>query len=67
MVILFQYLHIIKLAYQQNIYARYTMFNYLLESTKFAGIGISLRILAFVFAYGASVSFLNMSGLGGKP
>ena len=67
MVILSQYLHIIKLAYPKNIYPRYTMFNYLLEATKFAGMGIYLRILAFVFAYGAIVHFFNMSGLGGKP
>ncbi|MDJ0797134.1 MAG: hypothetical protein QNJ51_09910 [Calothrix sp. MO_167.B12] len=43
------------------------MFNYLIEATELYWMGIYLRVLAFVFAYGAIVHASNMAGLGGKP
>ncbi|MDJ0615866.1 MAG: hypothetical protein QNJ63_03795 [Calothrix sp. MO_192.B10] len=43
------------------------MFNYLLEATELYWMGIYLRVLACVFAYGAIVHAGNMAGLGGKP
>jgi len=43
------------------------MLNSLLETTELYWMGIYLRFLAFVFAYGAIVHVSNMAGLGAKP
>ncbi|WP_088242211.1 hypothetical protein [Calothrix rhizosoleniae] len=43
------------------------MLNSLLEATGLYWMGIYLRFLAVVFAYGAIVHLTNMAGLGAKP
>ncbi|AOW98519.1 hypothetical protein BJP34_02840 [Moorena producens PAL-8-15-08-1] len=43
------------------------MVDYLIEATKRPWMSIYLRILAFVFAYGAIVHFSNIAGFGEIP
>ncbi|WP_424101411.1 hypothetical protein [Moorena producens] len=43
------------------------MLNYFIEATKRPWMSIYLRIIAFVFAYGAIVHFSNIAGFGEMP